>query len=122
MPFELTTYEAYDFANRRHIGPSPSEMVEMLRTIGFVRRAVIVSLIQEAVLLSLAASLSASFIALLLVNGYAVRFTMGAFQLEIDSTSILIGCGVGLLLGFFGAIPPAIRALKMPIVDGLRAV
>ena len=35
MPFELTTYEAYDFANRRHIGPSPSEMEEMLRTIGF---------------------------------------------------------------------------------------
>ena len=32
MPFELTTYEAYDFANRRHIGPSPSEMEEMLRT------------------------------------------------------------------------------------------
>ena len=35
MPFELTTYEAYDFANRRHIGPSPSEMEEMLRAIGF---------------------------------------------------------------------------------------
>ena len=35
MPFELTTYEAYDFANRRHIGPSPSEMTEMLRIIGF---------------------------------------------------------------------------------------
>jgi ABC-type antimicrobial peptide transport system permease subunit len=46
---------------------------------------------------------------------------MGAFQLQIDSTSILIGCGVGLLLGFLGAIPPAIRALKMPIVDGLRS-
>ena len=95
--------------------------LSMLRTIGFARRAVIVSLIQEAVLLSLAASLSASFIALLLVNGSAVRFTMGAFQLQIDSTSILIGCGVGLLLGFLGAIPPAIRALKMPIVDGLRS-
>jgi ABC-type lipoprotein release transport system permease subunit len=96
--------------------------LSMLRTIGFARRAVIVSLIQEAVLLSLAASLSASFIALLLVNGSAVRFTMGAFQLQIDSASILIGCGVGLLLGFLGAIPPAIRALKMPIVDGLRSV
>ena len=96
--------------------------LSMLRTIGFVRRAIVVSLIQEAVLLSLAASLSASFIALLLVNGSAVRFTMGAFQLQIDSTSILIGCGVGLLLGFLGAIPPAIRALKMPIVDGLQAV
>ena len=35
MAFELTTYQAYDFANRRHIGPSPSEMDEMLKAIGF---------------------------------------------------------------------------------------
>ena len=35
MAFELTTYQAYDFANRRHIGPSPSEMEEMLKVIGF---------------------------------------------------------------------------------------
>ena len=35
MAFELTTYQAYDFANRRHIGPSPSEMDEMLKVIGF---------------------------------------------------------------------------------------
>ena len=82
----------------------------------------VVSLIQEAVILSLAASLCASLFAVLLINGSAVRFTMGAFQLQIDSVSVLIGCGVGLLLGFFGAIPPAIRALKMPIVDGLKSV
>ena len=30
MAFKLTDYEAYDFANRRHIGPSPQEMKEML--------------------------------------------------------------------------------------------
>ncbi|MGB0799321.1 MAG: glycine dehydrogenase (aminomethyl-transferring), partial [Planktomarina sp.] len=35
MAFELTTYEAYDFANRRHIGPSPTEMEAMLKVIGF---------------------------------------------------------------------------------------
>ncbi|WP_306048757.1 aminomethyl-transferring glycine dehydrogenase [Oceaniradius stylonematis] len=34
MPFSLTDYEPYDFANRRHIGPSPEEMVEMLKTVG----------------------------------------------------------------------------------------
>ena len=28
------TYEAYDFANRRHIGPSPAEMEKMLQTLG----------------------------------------------------------------------------------------
>ena len=27
-------YEPYDFANRRHIGPSPEEMTEMLRVVG----------------------------------------------------------------------------------------
>ncbi|WP_424944878.1 aminomethyl-transferring glycine dehydrogenase [Aliiroseovarius crassostreae] len=35
MAFKLTDYEAYDFANRRHIGPSPQEMADMLQTIGF---------------------------------------------------------------------------------------
>ncbi len=34
MPFSATDYEPYDFANRRHIGPSPSEMAEMLAVIG----------------------------------------------------------------------------------------
>ena len=93
-----------------------------LQTIGFVRRSVVVSLIQEGVLLAAAASLLAALIALTFVNGAAVRFTMGAFSLRIDSGVVLIGCGVGFALGFFGAIPPAIRALRMPIVDGLKAV
>ena len=31
MAFQETEYHPYDFANRRHIGPSPSEIAEMLR-------------------------------------------------------------------------------------------
>jgi ABC-type antimicrobial peptide transport system permease subunit len=89
---------------------------------GFARRAVIVSLIQEGLLLAASASLLAALIALVFVNGAAVRFTMGAFTLRIDSIAVLIGSGVGLLLGLFGAIPPTIRALRMSIVDGLKAV
>jgi len=34
MSFELTDYLPYDFANRRHIGPSPAEMAEMLEAVG----------------------------------------------------------------------------------------
>ncbi|MFP4273833.1 MAG: aminomethyl-transferring glycine dehydrogenase [Paracoccaceae bacterium] len=34
MAFEPTDYRPYDFANRRHIGPSPSEMAEMLEVVG----------------------------------------------------------------------------------------
>ncbi len=34
MSFQPLDYEPYDFANRRHIGPSPLEMAEMLAVIG----------------------------------------------------------------------------------------
>ena len=34
MTFTPTTYNPYDFANRRHIGPSPAEMTDMLAAIG----------------------------------------------------------------------------------------
>ncbi|HKL64631.1 MAG TPA: glycine dehydrogenase, partial [Roseovarius sp.] len=34
MPFTPTDYLPYDFANRRHIGPSPSEMDEMFTVLG----------------------------------------------------------------------------------------
>ncbi len=93
-----------------------------LQTIGFVRRSIMVSLIQEGVVLAASACLLATLFALIFVNGSSVRFTMGAFSLRIDNVSVLIGCGVGLLLGFFGAIPPAIKALRMPIVEGLKSL
>lgn len=92
-----------------------------LQTIGFARRALLLSLIQEGVILAAGASLLATILALLFVNNAAVRFTMGAFSLRIDEIALLIGCGVGLLLGVLGAVPPAVRALRMPVVDGLKA-
>ena len=36
MTFKPTDYLPYDFANRRHIGPSPAEMEEMLGAVGAV--------------------------------------------------------------------------------------
>jgi hypothetical protein len=60
--------------------------------------------------------------ALALVNGAAVRFTMGAFTLKVDSVALAVGLGTGLLLGVVGAIPPAVRATRLPIAEGLKAV
>ncbi|MDX5403675.1 MAG: glycine dehydrogenase (aminomethyl-transferring), partial [Rhodobacterales bacterium] len=34
MSYKPTDYLPYDFANRRHIGPSPSEMADMLKVVG----------------------------------------------------------------------------------------
>ena len=91
-----------------------------LQTIGFVRGAILLSLIQEAVLVAAAASLLATVLALAFFNGAAMRFTMGAFTLRIDGLAVLSGCGMGMLVGFIGALPAAARALRGSIVTGLR--
>jgi len=96
--------------------------IATLQAIGYRRRAILVSLIQEGVLLASAGSLLSGTIALTMLNGVAVRFTMGAFTLRIDSVAILIGCGVGLLLGVVGALPPALKALRMEVATSLKAV
>jgi ABC-type lipoprotein release transport system permease subunit len=93
-----------------------------LQAVGFPRRAIALSLFQESVILAAGATLSAAALALVLAQGTAVRFTMGAFALQIDRTALLVGCAAGLGLGVFGAIPPAVRAFRMPIPDALKAV
>ncbi|MCB8836757.1 aminomethyl-transferring glycine dehydrogenase [Aurantimonas sp. VKM B-3413] len=50
----FTDYDPYDFANRRHIGPSPAEMAEMLKVVGaesldaFIDETVPAAIRQEA--------------------------------------------------------------------------
>ena len=93
-----------------------------LQAVGFPRRAIALSLLQESVILAAVATLAATGLALVLVQGAAVRFTMGAFTLQLDRLALLVGCGAGLGLGVFGAIPPAVRAFRLPIADALKAV
>jgi len=95
--------------------------IATLRAIGFRRRSVLIGLMQEGMLLAAAASLLAGGLAVGLIDGFAVKFTMGAFQLRIDSVALLIGCGSGLLLGVAGAIPPGVKALRAEIANGLKA-
>lgn len=96
--------------------------IATLQAIGYRRRAILLSLIQEGVLLAAAGSILSGVMALTMLNGLAVRFTMGAFVLRIDSVAILIGCGVGLCLGVVGALPPALKALRAEVATSLRAV
>jgi putative ABC transport system permease protein len=93
-----------------------------LQTIGFSRRAIALALMQEALLLATLACLAASLLAVLVLHGLAIRFTMGAFTLRIDGVTLLWGYGIGLGLGVLGALPPAIRAMRLPVAEGLKAM
>ncbi|MBL8746682.1 MAG: ABC transporter permease [Phycisphaerae bacterium] len=93
-----------------------------LQALGFQRAAIVVSLVQESVLATTAGSLLAASIGLLLFDGVAVRFSLGVFGLIIDAQVLGIALLSGVILGFVGALPPAIRCLKLPIPIALRAV
>jgi putative ABC transport system permease protein len=93
-----------------------------LQALGFTRRAVALSLVQEGALLGAAASLLAAAIAVVAVNGLAVRFTMTAFALRVDGIAVALGCSTGLLLGVVGSLPPAVRAMRLLIAVGLKAL
>jgi putative ABC transport system permease protein len=107
-----TVYAA--FASRvREIGT--------LQTLGYSRLAIVRSLIEESVLASSIGALIAAGIAMTLVDGVVVRFSMGVFGIAITPTVLAIGLGSGIGLGIIGAIVPAIRCLRLPIPEALRS-
>jgi putative ABC transport system permease protein len=93
-----------------------------LQSIGYRRMAIVWSMIQESTLATAAGGLVACAIGVFVLDGLAVRFSMGAFGLMIDETVIGLGLLTGLALGVVGALPPAIRCLKPTIPVALKAV
>ncbi len=93
-----------------------------LQALGFRRRAILLTLVQEATLLACAGALVACTVGLVMVDGAAVRFTMGAFMLKVDSVGISVACGVAALLGVVGALPPAIKAMRLPVVEAIKSI
>ena len=95
--------------------------VGSLQTLGYQRSAIAISLVQESILTASVGAIMASTIAMVLLDGFTVRFSMGTFTLAMDAGIVALGIGSGLLLGVIGAIAPAIRCLQLPIPEALRA-
>ena len=91
-----------------------------LQSIGFGRGALLWSLVQESTLACLTGALLASVIAVALLDGRTIPFSIGAFTLEVGPGVAITGISTGLLLGLLGALPPAIRCLKPPLPTALR--
>jgi putative ABC transport system permease protein len=95
--------------------------VGTLQSLGFPRRAIVVSFMQESLLAAAAGAVLGSLVCLLLLDGIAIRFSMGAFGLLIDGPTIGFGIAAGLLLGVVGSIPPTLRCLRLPVAESLKA-
>lgn len=99
--------------------------IATLRAIGFGAWPVLMSVMVEALLLSLLGGIIGASLAWLFFNGHSVSTLGGAFaqvvfQLrvtrELIVTGIVWACIIGLLGGFF----PALRAARLPVAEALR--
>ena len=95
--------------------------VGMLQAIGFRRGAIVLNLTEESLFAAACGTLIGAAAGLLLLDGLAVRFSMGAFTLTLDPPAVLAGLGAGLLVGLVGALAPAVRCLRMPITQALKS-
>ncbi len=95
--------------------------VGMLQALGFTRPAIVASLTEESVFAGACGALIGTAIGMAVLDGVAVRFSMGAFALIVDAPVVLAGVGGGLVIGFVGAIPPAVRCLRLPIAEALKS-
>lgn len=109
----LNTMYAAFAARVREIG--------MLQALGFTRRAVVLSLTEESLFAAACGTLMGLGVGMVLLDGIAVRFSMGAFTLALDAPVVLTGVAAGLLVGLVGALPPAIRCLRMPVTEALKS-
>jgi ABC-type antimicrobial peptide transport system permease subunit len=91
-----------------------------LQAIGFTRRSLLLSLIQESMLACLTGALLASLLAVLLLDGRTVPFSIGSFTLEVGPAVAITGIAAGCLLGLLGALPPALRCLRPSLHAALR--
>lgn len=92
-----------------------------LQAIGFGRKAVFASLVQESLIACLAGTLIASVAALVLLDGRTIPFSIGAFTITVTPQVAVTGLVSGILLGILGSIPPAIRCLLPPLPKALRS-
>jgi putative ABC transport system permease protein len=107
-----TMYAA--FASRvREIG--------MLQVLGFTRKAVATSLLQESLIASMTGALIAVVLAILFLDGIAIQFSMGTFGIKIDEFVVAIGLATGVFVGVAGCVVPAIRCLRLPLPSALKS-
>ncbi len=92
-----------------------------LQAVGFRRRAILLSLVQESLLATLLGTLIASFVAVTFLEGITVPFSIGTFRLLMPLPVLGLGLLVGLALGTLGALPPAARCLGVPLPSALRS-
>ncbi len=106
---------------------SRSVEIGTLRALGFQGLPIVASVLLESVALCLAGAVLGGAAAWLGFNGHVVStvngasFTQIAFAFSVSPGLLAQGMAVACVIGLLGGLPPALRAVRVPIVEALRA-
>ena len=105
---------------------SRTREIATLRAIGFGRTAVVCSVVAEAAALATAGGAIGALTAWVLFDGYAVStlnfqsMSQVAFAFAVTPALVAQGMAYAIGMGLVGAMWPAWRAARLPIVTALR--
>jgi putative ABC transport system permease protein len=100
--------------------------IATLRALGFGSSPVVVSVLVEAVLLSVVGGLIGGSLAWIAFDGYQTAtmnwqsFSQVAFAFKVTPSLLALGMLFAVIMGFIGGLFPAIRAARLPVVTALR--
>jgi putative ABC transport system permease protein len=102
--------------------------IATLRALGFAPSSVLGSVVIEAVLLSLAGACIGIAITYVAFNGRAINSLGGSredaqlvYSLTISPSFVIVATAVACGIGILGGLLPAIRAVRIPVAEALRA-
>lgn len=89
-----------------------------LRSLGYSPAAVALGLVQESLLVAFLGGAFGTLLALA-IGEVSLRYPMGALLLQPDAQSRAIGLSAALVSGLLGGIVPAVRAVRLPLVEAI---
>jgi len=105
---------------------SRTREIATLRALGFGRTPVVISILIEAVILSLVGGVIGGAVAWIAFDGYQTAtmnwqsFSQVAFSFAVTPALLLRGLAYSTIVGLIGGLLPAIRAARLPVVTALR--
>jgi putative ABC transport system permease protein len=100
--------------------------IATLRAIGFGAAAVVVSVLAEALLLSVVGGLGGAFCAWLFFNGHVSSLGLAgtpiAFVMSVTPNLVVLGIIWACVIGLAGGLYPGVRAARLPVARALNAV
>jgi putative ABC transport system permease protein len=103
-----------------------SKEIATLRALGFGALPVLVSVMMEALALSLLGGVIGAIIAYVMFNNLSVstlgaNFTQVVFAFKVTPALVGMGLVIAVAVGLIGGLLPSIRAARMPVTTALRA-